>query len=389
MSASTEKKLRAQARAEGTDKKTLAAVKEAEKRSKTTKRVVLATVLVVVFVLAVLFLNAGLTRRIVNAVSFGDKKYTVAESNYEYANEYREFVSTYGDYAQYFGLDTSLDLAGLSSQSCMYLEDGSWRDYFKESATSILKEVYVLNKYAEENGIVLEEDDLAEISETLDTLETASELNGFDSVNRFLQTYYGKGVNKNVLQEMFTETAIAAKAYNAYQDAVEVTDDMVKSEYPSVAVRHVLVKAEADEDGTYSDEALATAKAKAEDILKEFNDGDKTEESFAELAEKYSEDEGSNTNGGLYDHIKSGTTVEEFDAFCFDDSRKSGDTAIVYGDNGSYAGYHVMYFVGEGDPATDDEARSSIKSEKTSAWVEDLAAGVEAKSCFWSFLIGK
>ena len=38
-----------------------------------------------------------------------------------------------------------------------------------------------------------------------------------------------------------------------------------------------------------------------ETIRAEFEAGDKTEESFAALAEEYSEDTGSNTNGGLYD----------------------------------------------------------------------------------------
>ena len=87
--------------------------------------------------------------------------------------------------------------------------------------------------------------------------------------------------------------------------------------YNTVNVRHILVNAEADADGNYTDEAKAAAKARAEEILAEFEAGDKTEDSFAALAEQYSEDPGSNTNGGLYENVAKGQMVQEFNDFCF------------------------------------------------------------------------
>ena len=152
--------------------------------------------------------------------------------------------------------------------------------------------------------------------------------------------------------------------------------------YNTVSVRHILIKAEAAEDGSYSDEAKAAAKAKAEEILAEFNAGDKSEESFAALAEKYSEDAGSNTNGGLYEEIAKGQMVEEFDGFCFA-GHKHGDTGIVYGDNGSsYAGYHVMYFVGEGERYSDVLARNDLRTADQEAWMEELLSGYETSEGF-------
>lgn len=147
--------------------------------------------------------------------------------------------------------------------------------------------------------------------------------------------------------------------------------------YATANVRHILVKAEADEDGNYSDEALEAARTKAEEILAEWEAGEKTEESFAALAEEYSEDPGSSANGGLYENVARGQMVDEFDAFIFGE-RKSGDTAIVYGNNGSYAGYHVMYYVGEGGQYSDLIAESSLRSSDVSAWLEELTAGYEA-----------
>ena len=157
--------------------------------------------------------------------------------------------------------------------------------------------------------------------------------------------------------------------------------------YATAQVRHILIKAEADADGNYTDEAKAAAKARAEEILAEYQSGDKTEESFAALAEKYSEDEGSNTNGGLYDAVAKGQMVEEFDAFCFA-GHKKGDTAIVYGESSSYAGYHVMYYVGEGELYSDLIAENSLVSQAMNDWVSALVEGYEPSTGFWLRLVG-
>lgn len=148
--------------------------------------------------------------------------------------------------------------------------------------------------------------------------------------------------------------------------------------YATVNVRHILLEAEASEDGSWSDEALADARARAEAVLAEYESGDKTEESFAALAERESEDAGSNRNGGLYENVYRGQMVEELDAFCFGE-RKPGDTAIVYGSNGAYAGYHVMYYVGEGELYAHSLARSDLGSSAATEWisaqVETLSSG--------------
>ncbi len=62
--------------------------------------------------------------------------------------------------------------------------------------------------------------------------------------------------------------------------------------------------------------------------------------SFAFLAAENSADTGSASNGGLYEEIYPGQTVDAFDAWCFDASRQPGDTDIVE----TQYGYHVMYF---------------------------------------------
>ena len=137
-----------------------------------------------------------------------------------------------------------------------------------------------------------------------------------------------------------------------------------------------------------TDEAKAAAKARAEEILAEFEAGEKTEESFAALAEQYSEDQGSNTNGGLYENIYQGQMVPEFNDFCFG-GHKPGDTAIVYGESSSYAGYHVVYYVGEGPLYSSYIAKSALQSEAMSDWSDGLTNACEIAEGFGFRFVGK
>jgi len=112
-------------------------------------------------------------------------------------------------------------------------------------------------------------------------------------------------------------------------------------------VRHLLIKAEQDEDGEYTDETKEAARQRCEELLAEWKNGEATEESFAAMANEFSDDGGSNTNGGLYEDIYQGQMVSGFEAFVFDPARRPGDTGIVYGESGNYAGYHIIYYVSE------------------------------------------
>ena len=119
--------------------------------------------------------------------------------------------------------------------------------------------------------------------------------------------------------------------------------------FPLSNVRHILVSFEGgttDDNGntTYSDEEKAAAKTAAEDLLAQWESGEATEDSFAALANEHSDD-GDGTTGGLYENVYPGQMVTNFNDWCFDSSRKAGDTGIVE----TEYGYHVMYYVGDSD----------------------------------------
>ena len=148
--------------------------------------------------------------------------------------------------------------------------------------------------------------------------------------------------------DVLTEVSEDKTTYSAY---LLVTPAMMDT-YNTVNVRHVLLSA-----STYgSDDA---AKAKAEELLASFNGG---ADAFAALANEYSEDTGSNTNGGLYENVAKGEMVTEFDAWLYEEGRKAGDTGIV---KTSY-GYHIMYMDGEGDIAWHVQADTALKNAQYS-----------------------
>lgn len=269
------------------------------------------------------------------ALTIGERSVSPALLNYSYITQYYTFLTTYGAYAANFGLNTSLGVSSLAGQACPMTSGGTWKDYFISAAVDSLLMNTALARYAEANGITLTEEERAASLAGLDNLEETASKNGFESSDAFLQATYGYGATVDLITDFSLEYTLASKAYQQLNDSITVTDDEVREQHPTIAVRHILTKAVADENGAYTDEAKEAAKAKAEEIYNEWLTGDATEESFAALAEQYSEDSGSNTNGGLYNSITPGQTVPEFDAFCFDDARTPGDTGIVYGESGA------------------------------------------------------
>ena len=143
--------------------------------------------------------------------------------------------------------------------------------------------------------------------------------------------------------------------------------------YPLAQVRHILVMAEADADGVYTDEAKAEAKARAEEILDQWKAGEATEDSFAALATEKTDDTGSAANGGLYEDIYPGQMVEPFEAWCYDEARIAGDTGIVE----TTYGYHVMYFVGNSDTTYRDfQIENQLRSADVEAWYTETVAAM-------------
>lgn len=197
-----------------------------------------------------------------------------------------------------------------------------------------------------------------------------------DAVDAFAGAMDSKSVKSDVESNfgediadwMFnTDTAVGSLNYYADENA-GVIYIIMKTSQPALdsdsaskvySVRHILVIPKSGDDDSsssassstatkkYTEEEWAAALEKANSILDEYNKGDKTELSFAELAEKYTDDTSSTSvnmnnmyGGGIMD-TQLGQMVSDFENWAIDSSRKYGDVEIV---KSSY-GYHIMFFI--------------------------------------------
>ena len=146
----------------------------------------------------------------------------------------------------------------------------------------------------------------------------------------------------------------------------------ILADYDLVSVRHILIQPEAAEGEEASEEDWKTAEEKANEIYEQYLSGELTEEAFSELAKEYSAD-GSAASGGMIANITKGQTVVPFNDWCFDESRKPGDTGIVK----SVYGYHIMYFSSTGISNLHNLLDDSVIEERFNAWLEELVEPYE------------
>lgn len=163
-----------------------------------------------------------------------------------------------------------------------------------------------------------------------------------------------------------------------FKDRYLVTD-------PTVDVRHILFRADTS-DSTETNEngvavptqaAMDAAKAEAEAVLDEWEAGDKTSERFAELANEHSDDSGSNTNGGLYTYVYKGQMVPNFNDWCFDPSRVTGNVGLVENAGPNYWGWHIIYFENSNDPYWEHLAHDAKQSTEQNEWLTSITDAVE------------
>jgi hypothetical protein len=311
------------------------------------------------------------------------------------------FLNEYGAYASYFGLDLTKPL---DQQKCPDSE-GTWQQYFLEYAVETWHSYQCMALQGEAEKSPMD----PEMQSELDALETSmakSAQDGkYDSVDLMLQTEIAPGITYDDYVQYLTVYYSSVSHYMHRRKIMQITDDMIaayfdenqeamaeanisKEEGKVVDVRHILISPHGgttDENGatTYSDDEWTAAEKKAQQVLDLWNDGAKDEDFFAQLAELHTEDPGSAENGGLYENVKTGDMKEEFDAWCFDASRKYGDTGIVK----TTYGYHVMFFSGE-EALWIHECREALRSKLTSEFVNAAVDAHELHADYEKIILG-
>ena len=118
---------------------------------------------------------------------------------------------------------------------------------------------------------------------------------------------------------------------------------------------------------------IMTQEMDGQAILEEWGAGAATEESFAELANKYSADNGEVADGGLYEEVTKDSISSDMADWIFAYNRKEGDTGYVTTEEG-YT--YVMYYAKQLDPEWKHDIKDTLINQMREEYVDNLAESV-------------
>src|ERR1700693_5436728 len=213
-------------------------------------------------------------------------------------------------------------------------------------------------------------------------LSQADILKGLHPTDQELKAFYDRNkanYNNSIPEKRQIKYAVVDSSRLEAATSLSATDlqsyyDQHRDEYrvpEQVKVSHILIKTPLPAAGAKEDEkAIADARAKAEDVLKQVKAGG----DFAKLAEKYSDDPGSAKSGGELGWVCRGRPVPEFEKAAF--SLPKGQTSDLV--KSSY-GFHIIRVEDkqEAHLKTLDDVKSEIeekvKQQKTARSTETAA----------------
>ena len=466
--------------------------KRKEEKEKEKKEERISTAVGIVFLVALVCLVASFPIRTYLAthetyVVINGEEVNKVEFDYVYNTSKNNYITQYGSYLSYFGLDTSKDL---STQ--MYSDTLTWQDYFEQNAVESLKQNRALMAEAKAAGFTYDTTD--EYNTFKETIKTSAASAGI-SEKEYVRSIYGSYATMSRIEEYVKNDMVMNAYYQKLQEDNAPSDDEIqsyyeenKATYDSVDYRLTTIEADlptepteladpveetaADTTGTtdgtaatdstqdtayqpsdaeiakamedakvladdaeqtvakdgeahenekkssvnylisdwlfddarkagdttvitndnshcyyvvafekrYLDETpsadvrviIPTEDKTGEEILEEWKNGAATEDSFAELCKKYTQDTSAVENGGLFEQVTKTGMTEELSNWIFDSSRQAGDTVAITVSDTTY----VLYYIGQDQPEWKINIKNTLVSDTMSQHVQDITADV-------------
>lgn len=466
--------------------------KRKEEKEKEKKEERISTAVGIVFLVALVCLVASFPIRTYLAthetyVVINGEEVNKVEFDYVYNTSKNNYITQYGSYLSYFGLDTSKDL---STQ--MYSDTLTWQDYFEQNAVESLKQNKALMAEAKAAGFTYDTTD--EYNTFKETIKTSAAAAGV-SDKEYVRSIYGSYATMGRIEEYVKNDMVMNAYYQKLQEDNAPSDDEIqsyyeenKATYDSVDYRLTTIEADlptepteladpveetaADTTGTtdgtaatdstqdtayqpsdaeiakamedakvladdaeqtvakdgeahenekkssvnymisdwlfddarkagdttvitndnshcyyavafekrYLDETpsadvrviIPTEDKTGEEILEEWKNGAATEDSFAELCKKYTQDTSAVENGGLFEQVTKTGMTEELSNWIFDNSRQAGDTVAITVSDTAY----VLYYIGQDQPEWKINIKNTLVSDTMSQHMQDITADV-------------
>lgn len=466
--------------------------KRKEEKEKEKKEERISTTVGIVFLVALVCLVASFPIRTYLAthetyVVINGEEVNKVEFDYVYNTSKNNYITQYGSYLSYFGLDTSKDL---STQ--MYSETLTWKDYFEQNAVESLKQNKALMAEAKAAGFTYDTTD--EYNTFKETIKTSAAAAGV-SDKEYVRSIYGSYATMGRIEEYVKNDIVMNAYYQKLQEDNAPSDDEIqsyyeenKATYDSVDYRLTTIEADlptepteladpveetaadttGSTDGTaatdstqdtayqpsdaeiakamedakvladdaeqtvakdgeahenekkssvnylisdwlfddarkagdttvitndnshcyyvvafekrYLDETpsadvrviIPTEDKTGEEILEEWKNGAATEDSFAELCKKYTQDTSAVENGGLFEQVTKTGMTEELSNWIFDSSRQAGDTVAITVSDSTY----VLYYIGQDQPEWKINIKNTLVSDTMSQHMQDITADI-------------
>ena len=466
--------------------------KRKEEKEKEKKEERISTTVGIVFLVALVCLVASFPIRTYLAthetyVVINGEEVNKVEFDYVYNTSKNNYITQYGSYLSYFGLDTSKDL---STQ--MYSETLTWKDYFEQNAVESLKQNKALMAEAKAAGFTYDTTD--EYNTFKETIKTSAAAAGV-SDKEYVRSIYGSYATMGRIEEYVKNDMVMNAYYQKLQEDNAPSDDEIqsyyeenKATYDSVDYRLTTIEADlptepteladpveetaadttGSTDGTaatdstqdtayqpsdaeiakamedakvladdaeqtvakdgeahenekkssvnylisdwlfddarkagdttvitndnshcyyvvafekrYLDETpsadvrviIPTEDKTGEEILEEWKNGAATEDSFAELCKKYTQDTSAVENGGLFEQVTKTGMTEELSNWIFDSSRQAGDTVAITVSDSAY----VLYYIGQDQPEWKINIKNTLVSDTMSQHMQDITADI-------------
>lgn len=331
----------------------------------------------------------------------GDSTLTNGQLQILYWRSVQNFYAQYGTYAQYFGLDHT---QSMDTQVCGVADGLTWEQYFLQDALNNWTIFEAVAQQAREAGFQMSDENREQMNTMEDGLLETATNNGFEDTTAMIERNFSAGATLEDYKSFWEMYFLSSDYYNEITGSFAPTAEEIaeyfnthEAEYAdngldkttsSVDVRHILILPEGATVETvtteeFSDEAWAAGEQKAQEILDQWLSGDKTEDSFATLANENSADTGSNTNGGLYSGVTEGKMVEAFNDWCFDADRKVGDYGIVK----TQYGYHIMYFCGS-QLLWESQAESDLLAQMSNDFINNAVEAADVKIDYSAIKLG-
>jgi hypothetical protein len=316
--------------------------KKEEQKQQVEKRVAQIVGLALVAVLLVMLISFPIRSYMAlheTYLTVDGEKISRLEYDYNYYTMMNNYVSQYGTYLSYMGLDMNQDLANQ-----MYTDTMSWKDYFDQLSVESIKQNRALMKDAAQKGFTY---DTAEDFKVLQKgIENqAKEQSMTEKV--FVQNLYGPLATIGRVSPYLKDTLFLTAYYEQLNEELAPTDEEIttyyeehKAEYDSVDYRFVQVDAvlpTGPDGGDVEEGAEAT-----EEVYQP------TEEEITEAMAKAKEEADAilpniSTEGTLRENEQQTSMVSTIREWMFDSERKEGDTNVMEDAAGNK--YYVVEFI--------------------------------------------